>query len=430
MKKALAFAVSVAMCGTVLAGCGAPAPSGNSGQTSDGSSEAQEKVTITYMTQSTILPGKADEINEELHKTLPNITLDIMHVADNYETTVKSKFATGDPPDLFDWSGYTAIEPFVEAGYVVDITDTGYADHVVESMRSAGMYDGKVYGIPTLVQANGMVYNLDCFEKAGIEKVPQTFSELRDACEKLKAVDIIPFATGFKEAWVANQMTWKFFSALLGDDYQGWYDSMIAGTGSFKTEETEKAFELMDIVLENTVDMPLSSDAANMSYMLGTGEAAIMFLGEFQYDAVAKSNPDVRLAMAPAPVSEDPADAAMEFDGQQIVFVAAQGKHVDAAKQVLGWIASEDGARAISSASKQATPFDYDLSDVELNPLGASAQEYMRSGGATVAYIKNFWPAGMTGEAGKILQNYISGTVDKDGFFTAMDEAFMRLAKQ
>ncbi|MEG2096681.1 MAG: extracellular solute-binding protein [Pseudoflavonifractor sp.] len=437
MKKKLALLLAVAMTVSLLASCGNQAPkppasqqpSGTPGQVQPTSDAPKEKVTVTYMTESTLLPLKVDEINQSLQKTLPHITLDIIHVADNYGTTVKSKFATGDPPDLFDWPGYTAITPFVEAGYVLDITDTGYVDSVIDTFRPCGMYEGKVYGLPTQVQANAMIYNIDCFEKAGIAEPPKTLTELKDACEKLKAVGIIPFATGFKEAWVGNQTTWKFLSSGVGD-YQTWYDAMMAGTGSFKNDKTYAAFELMDIILANTVDMPLSSDAANMSHLLGTGQAAITFLGEFQYDAIAKSNPDVRLAMAPTPVSEDPADAFMEFDGQQIIFSAAASKHTDAIKEVLGWFSSEEGARTISTLSKQGSAFNYDLSDVDLNPLGQSSAEYIRAGGNTVAYIKNFWPAGLTGEAGKILQNYISGTIDKDQFFTDMDEAFQRLAAQ
>lgn len=428
MKKKLATILAVALSMSMFSACGE-----QGGNTSEGGNSSEpakkENVSLTYMTQSTILPLKAEEINEELQKALPHITLEIIHVADNYETTVKSKFATGDPPDLFDWAGYTALKPFVEADYLLDITDTGYTDHVLETFRSSGMYEGKVYGFPNQVQANAMIYNMDCFEKAGIKETPKTLTELKEACEKLKAVDIIPFATGFKDAWVANQTTWKFLSSNVGD-YQAWYDAMIAGTGSFKNDKTYDSFELMDIVLENTVEMPLSSDAANMSHMLGTGKAAMTLLGEFQYDAIAKSNPDVRVAMAPTPVSENPKDAFMEVDGQQIIFCAKKGQHVDDAKEVMGWLASEPGARTIATVSKQGSAFDYDLSDVELSPLAMSSTEYIQSGGKTVAYIKNFWPAGMTGEAGKILQDYISGTTDKDQFFDNMDATFERLATQ
>lgn len=427
MKKKLALLLTAALTASLLVACGSGGGD-SSGENAGGENE-KEEVTLTYMTQSTILPSKVDEINESIQKTLPHITLDVIHVADNYETTVKSKFATGDPPDLFDWNGFTAIGPFVEAGYVLDITDTGYGDKVRDNFKESGMYNGKVYGLPTIQETNGMIYNVDCFEQAGIEAPPETLSELEEACEKLKEAGITPFATGFKDAWVCNQMTWKFLSSSVGD-YQTWYDSMKDGSGSFRNDKSYAAFNLVDIVLENTVDMPLSSDAANMSHLLGTGEAAMTFLGEFQYDAIAKSNPDVNVAMAPTPVSEDPDDAFMEVDGLQIVFAAAEGKHVEEAKEVMGWFASEEGAHTISSLSHQATAFDYEFDDVELNPLGASAVEYINNGGNTVAYFKNYWPAGLTGEAGKILQNYISGTIDKDGFFSDMDAAFHRLAEQ
>ncbi|MFI3213297.1 MAG: extracellular solute-binding protein [Eubacteriales bacterium] len=438
MKKVLALLLSFVLMVGALSACGKEENTevpqseeavGKETETvEDVESEVEkEEVTLRYVTMSTIYPQKEDEINEALQKVLPHITLEIVHIADNYETTVKSQFATGDAPDLFEWTGYTAFEPFVEAGYVVDITDTGYVDNVLEPFQTAGMYQDKVYGIPTIAQSFGLIYNVDAFEKAGIEESPKTLTELKDVCEKLKAVDIIPFATGFKEVWVGNQMSWKFLTSTIGEP-NSWYDSMVDGTGSFKTEESDQAFELLDIVIANTVDMPLSSDAANMSYQLGVGEAAMMFLGEFQYDAIAKSNPEVHLAMAPTPVSENPEDAFMEFDGQQIVFLSEMGEHQEEALEVLGWMVSEDGARTLSTVSGQSSALNYELPDVEINPLGASGAEYILSGGKTTSLIKNYWPSGMTTEAGKAIQDYIAGTYDKEQFFVVLDEAFERLS--
>lgn len=441
MKKVLAVAAAAALAAAMVSGCsggktsgtGDTKESGEAAKTEAVASEAEkaekkEDVTLTYLTMSTIYPQKADEINEELHKMYPHLTLDIVHVADNYETTVKTKFATGDAPDLFDWSGYMANKTFVEAGYMLDITDDHLNEHVLEQFKASGMYDGKVYGIPILAQAHGMIYNQSAFEKAGIAEPPKTLSELKEAVEKLKAVGITPFATGFKDVWVCNQMTWKFLAPNVGE-FSVWYQDMMDGKASFLNDKTGSSFELMDIVLANTFENPLSSDAANMSNKLGTGEAAMCFLGEFQYDAIAKSDPDVKLGLAPIPVSENPEDATMEFDAQQIIFASATGSHVEDAKDALRWITSMEGAKTLSSVSGQGSAFDYDM-DVTLNPLSMDGQAYVKGNGKTVGCIKTFWPSGMTTEAGKQLQNYIAGTIDKEQFFQALDDAFKKLSQQ
>ncbi|MEG2349183.1 MAG: extracellular solute-binding protein [Hungatella sp.] len=442
MKKVFAIALTVAMMTGSLAGCGSSntvssegstveTESTTAGSTTAGTTTAaaqKEPVTLTYYTRSTAYPQRAEEINAKLHETLPNITLDIVHVADNYDTVVKTKFATGEPPELVEWYFYETNRPFVEAGYFADITEDHIVDHVKPQFQASGSLDGKVYGIPLLAAAGGMIYNTECFEKAGIAKVPSTFDELKDACEKLKAVGITPFATGYKDVWVANQTTWKFLAPYVGD-LQIWADGMAKGTASFKTEDSDKAFELMDIILANTFENPLSSDAANMSHKLGMGEAAILFLGAFQYDAIVKSNPDVKLALMPIPHPYDGSKATMEVTVQNPVFIASKNQHPEESKEVLKWFTSEEGARIMSEEAGLPTAMDWNV-DVELSPLSQDSVKYVQTGAPTVDFMNMFWPAGMTTEAGKTLQNYISGTIDKEGFFTAMDQAFVNLSKQ
>ena len=47
----------------------------------------------------------------------------------------------------------------------------------------------------------GLIYNKDCFEKAGIDKLPTNMDELEEACRKLKDAGITPFALASKETW-------------------------------------------------------------------------------------------------------------------------------------------------------------------------------------------------------------------------------------
>ena len=438
MKKA-ARVLALSLAGILLTGCG-----GTSGGTSESSEvtqksetavtetdketekEAAEPVVLTYMTQQMPYPKEADKINEILHQTYPEITLDIIHVADNYETTVKTKFAAGDAPDLFDWNGYLSNKTFAEAGYFLDITDENINERVMEQFKSSGMYDGRVYGIPTIAQASGLIYNKEAFEKAGIAAPPKTITELKDACEKLKAVGITPIASGFKDVWVAHQMFWNVCGPNVGD-FNTWYEEMEAGTASFMNEKTDKTFELIDITIANTVENPLSSDAANMSNKLAVGEAGMCFQGVWQYAEFLKSNPDVELGLAPIPVSDDPEDAVMEYEAQGIVFASSQGEHTEEAKKVLRWFASDDGIKLLGEINGQASPINSDVK-VELNPLAADGDTYIKAGGKTVGFIKTFWPSGLTTEVGKQLQNYIAGVSSKTEFFDAIDAAFRKLA--
>ena len=56
----------------------------------------------------------------------------------------------------------------------------------------------------------GLIYNKDCFEKAGIDKLPTNMDELEEACKKLKDAGITPFALASKETWVLGQVATHF----------------------------------------------------------------------------------------------------------------------------------------------------------------------------------------------------------------------------
>lgn len=55
-------------------------------------------------------------------------------------------------------------------------------------------YEENTYGLPIYLTTCMMYYRTDLFEKAGIEAVPQTWEELKEACQKLKDIGVYPLA--------------------------------------------------------------------------------------------------------------------------------------------------------------------------------------------------------------------------------------------
>ena len=68
-----------------------------------------------------------------------------------------------------------------------------YSDYS-EDMLNFFKYEGNQIAIPYMVGYRGFFYRTDYLEQAGVEKVPETWDELLDACAKLKAwnPDIVP----------------------------------------------------------------------------------------------------------------------------------------------------------------------------------------------------------------------------------------------
>ena len=80
--------------------------------------------------------------------------------------------------------------------------DTEVLDKFNEDAVNLGKDDeGNVKSLPWTYENMGLIYNKDCFEKAGIDKLPTNMDELEEVCKKLKDAGITPFALASKETW-------------------------------------------------------------------------------------------------------------------------------------------------------------------------------------------------------------------------------------
>ncbi|MFF2483867.1 extracellular solute-binding protein [Paenibacillus sp. NPDC058071] len=431
----LLLSLSLAACGSsnTTNEASSPPPSGSGAASEDANTSPEQigkPVTLEYFTMQQITADQKKFINDALQKDQPNITVQFKHVSDNYLVALKSRIAAGDAPDLFDGNGYVANGDFVEPGYVLDLTDSGIIDGILPQFQDAGKYQGQVYGIPTLAQGKGMIYNKTVFEKAGITTPPKTLDELTLAIEKLKAIGVIPIATGFKDVWVSHQMFWDVLApnANAGDFVQ-WYADMTSGKASFSDNKgLEQSMQLIDIVKSNTFDRPLTSDINNLANNIATDKAGIAFQGDWTYsNNIVNMNPDAKVGLAPIPVSNNPDDAVMLYSAQGIAFVSKDTKHPEEAKAFLKWMTTQAGAQVYTEVLNQASPVKTDVELNVTNPLSIDANSYVQNGGKTVGFIKTYWPTGFQDTVGKEIQRYVSGEIDKKQFFKLLDDKWKEL---
>lgn len=398
-------------------------------KTADGtaSEKAKEPVTLMYLSNVIDYPKYVNEINDALHKAYPNITIEIDHIADNYDAALKTKLATGEGPDLFNYGGYLAMKPFVEGGRVLDLTNDKLDELIFDNFKASTRYNDKVYAIPTQVLGYGLIYNKTAFTDAGIAEPPKTLKELKEDCDKLKKVGITPFASGFKDNWLSYHMFWALQGATL-DDFQKFYDDMTSGKATTNNEKLDKAFELLDIYITNSGDKPLSSDFANMCHLVGTKKAAMAMQGVWSYAEATKLDPKVELGMAPFPISDDPNDATMIADVDGFIYVNAATKYPEEAKNFIRWMLSKEGTEAtVGKIMKQISPSKANP-QIELSLLSADVNQWIKDGMKTRGIMTNFWPSGLGDIIGADIQKYISKGLTKDQLFTDIDANWKKLS--
>ncbi|MCF7945668.1 MAG: extracellular solute-binding protein [Spirochaetia bacterium] len=187
-----------------------------------GSSEEQ-KAAEEDDVEVTIVSRWSEEIpssiffREHLTKMSNNdngITIIQDHVNDemSYYDKLRTKFATGEFPNVFfDYGGARTID-YVKSGILVDLKQ--YLDAAPE-WRDGFMplfdkweyedYPG-IWGVPAEFYAVGIFYNKEIFDEVGIQP-PETMKEFEDISDKLLEAGYIPLALGEKDIWRAGHFS-------------------------------------------------------------------------------------------------------------------------------------------------------------------------------------------------------------------------------
>lgn len=215
-----------------LAACGGSSSSSSSVAASSTAANAAGDTlsgTIEYWSswsetenQALVLKQAADAFTQ-LH---PNVKINFTFSGRDNRNLVVSAIEAGTQIDLMDanidnvqklWSeNIKDLSSYIDKTY--DTTNgKAYKDVVIPSMISlaGSLFDGKTMCIPYIPQAFMIFCNKGLLEECGVTEYPQTWEELMDACEKVKAAGHIPVTTdsNYCTSWVGYYM-----SRRLGND--------------------------------------------------------------------------------------------------------------------------------------------------------------------------------------------------------------------
>lgn len=227
-----ALAILVAACGGAASGApatsSAPAASSaaansTSPATSAGSTSDAAKPTLSMWVNAADTQQVKDYYAKFTADT--GYKLDITSFpSDGYETAVLQRWATGDRPDIFEWSSslnwLAAVNP---AQNLFDLSKEDFVKRTVGGLLDhAGSMNGIYYGaLINTPDSFGLYYNKKILAAAGITTPPTTSAEVLDACTKIKAYDpsIAPFEEAAGSLWTPLVFHGSYMADSLKDGY-------------------------------------------------------------------------------------------------------------------------------------------------------------------------------------------------------------------
>ena len=360
-----------------------------------------------------------EKMNETFMKEHPGVIIEYEAVTgDDYRTVLQSRFAANDAPDIFMNAGYYWLDLFGDK--LAPVTDEEWAQYLPEASKQRWGKNGELYGFPINLQSISFIYNKELFEEAGITEAPETFEELKEACEKLEAVGITPFATcGSTTSKLAHSLKVAF---VHQENPLGFIEKLRAGEAKMAENAAFLQWaDYFDFTLQHSYGDVLTTDMDTVYTLFATGQVAIIQEGSWCEGSIRAINPEINIGIMPMSISENPEENLIAGDAAD-GFVITQNENTDICKELVAyWALSEEGLNIFKDYQMIPAMKNVDYNASELGAILEGADEYFKEGN----YFGWYWYAcpDLTADMqlGAIMQAYIAGDVDKQGMLEQMD---------
>ncbi len=150
MKKFLSLILVVVLLGTMFSACNRKNTQNPAGQSNDG------KATVRFLNFKPEVANVYDKIAKAYKDETGNTLIVETAASGNYEQTLTAKMGTNEAPTLFQINGPKGYANWKD--YCADLSNTELYKHLTDKSLAI-VSDGKVYGIPYVVEGYGIIYN-------------------------------------------------------------------------------------------------------------------------------------------------------------------------------------------------------------------------------------------------------------------------------
>lgn len=330
MKKGLLTIGMTALAAVTLVGC------------SSGSSDSDVE-TITFINHKTDREtnGKWDEYIAKFNEKYPDIKVEVQTITD-YAGQMKTRMNSKEYGDVLMIPG--DISPKDYENFFEPLGDTEELSEKYLGLNDRS-YEGVQYGIPSQMNATGLVVNKKVFEDAGITEFPKTTEDFIAALKKIKENDssIVPLYTNYAAGWTLSN--WDFTRPGVSGD-PDFTNEMTSDTSPFDEGDTMYTIynTLYTVAKEGLIESdPTTSDWEQSKVDLANGKVAVMVLGSWAVPQIQKINEDNadNIMFEAFPVTASDGKQYMPIGGDYNYGINVNSKHKKAARKFIDWMVNE-----------------------------------------------------------------------------------------
>ena len=164
---------------------------------------------------------------------------------ESHSKNMKLEASDGTLPQIF-WLDASEAPEYSDSGVLMDLSDFLSENSDIQTalggMENAFQDDNGQWGLPYQCNVQGIFYNKDLFDKAGIEYPTNdtTYEEFIEMIKKLKESGVTPLSIGSKNSAYAM---WEFNETLARYGWAENIDSILSGEKKFNNEDLNACFE-------------------------------------------------------------------------------------------------------------------------------------------------------------------------------------------
>lgn len=291
MKKVL-FLSTIVLIGLSLSACG------NKQEAEESSTEIAGPLTV--VTNRPDAEELYQEMTADFQAKYPEVTeINWESTGTDYDEYIMTRMNTTDYGDVLFVPFTMAATPaeyekyFVSFG-TIDELETQYLD-VTEADN-----DNQVYGIPTVLNSLGILYNQTIFDQAGITTLPSSSEEFIEAAKQIKEkTDAVPFYSNYQAlaVWAGA------LSSYGGEDFKA--ETLAAGTAFQPGQPLREVMDLFyDLSTNGLIEEdPITLDSQKAQQQLANGEVAMLMNGSQMLAPIQGLATEDTIKMMPFPTT-------------------------------------------------------------------------------------------------------------------------------
>ena len=359
---------------------------------SDGAADS-DKVVLTMGSWRTDDVEQMNAVLAAFSETHPGIEIQFQPTnPPDYNATLRLQLESGTGPDLMYARSYATGQQLFEDGYFADVSDvpgvqSAYDDGTRSPWTAA---DGRSFAVPFVAVSHGIYFNKDIFAELGIS-VPETWDDLLETAEKIKAAGYIPFANGLGDEWDIAEVV--FMS--IAPNFIGGYEGRLAyeqGKKEFNGPEVVALFEAMDSLQPYLPSGYKALGYNDSNALFATGQAAMYFDGSWSIGTFA--DVDFDWDVFPPPVASKGDKGQVCFHADAGMTMNAATGHPEEAREFLAWLSTGEGAEAL--AENLPTGF-FPMSSNAISIPDAHANSFLAMNKGRGTDVRWAWPELLAG---------------------------------